>query len=301
MLTALLCVGAICAASESGSARVTDSAKVSARPLAHLRVDFVDVGHGDAVLITSPTGKTALIDGGFADAGPRVAAFVRSRTRAPIDLVLLTHRHADHLGGLATVIGRQGARLFMDAVFPHPSPAYSALIRLLEERRIPIRKAERGRTIDLGGGARLVLLTPPDPLITGSRSDPNANSVVARLEFGQVRFLLTGDAESVTESWLLKANADVRADVLKLAHHGSRYSSTLRFLKAVSPRVAIASSGPLDQTGGIHSDTVTRVGKIGAALYRTDVDGNIGVWTDGIEIKVEAQKRPLERGGRSKP
>jgi competence protein ComEC len=261
-----------------------------------LRVDFVSVGHGDAVLITSPVGKTVLIDGGLAEAGDTVADYVRSRTHTPIDLVLLTHRHADHLGGLAKVITRQGARSFMDAAFPHPSPAYDALIRVLEERHIPLREARRGRTIDLGGDTRLILLTPPEPLINGSRSDPNANSIVTRLEFGQVRMLLTGDAEAVTEAWLLDSKTDVRADVLKLAHHGSRYSSTSRFLQAVTPRVVIASCSAGNEPGHIHPDTLTRVGNTGARLYRTDVDGNITVWSDGRDVRVEAQKRRWDRG-----
>lgn len=254
-----------------------------------LRVDFLNVGHGDSILITSPTGKTVLIDGGLGEAGDTVAAFVRARTRAPLDLVLLTHRHADHLGGLSRVVERQGARLFMDAVFPHPSAAYQHLIRTLEREHVPVREAERGRVIDLGGGVRMVLLTPPDPLITGSRSDANANSIVTRLEYGRVRVLLTGDAEAVTESWLLDSQADLHADVLKLAHHGGKYSSTARFLAAVKPRVAVASSGPQTAVGHIHPDTVARVERTGARLYRTDIDGNVTVTTDGQTVNVETQ------------
>lgn len=301
---------AVATALPYGFSRVSGVAATPApdlRGTGGLRVDFIDVGHGDAALITSPAGKTVLIDGGFAQQGDVVAAFVAARTRAPIDLVLLTHRHADHLGGLTAVIARQGARTFMDAAYPHPSPAYDALMRLLDQRRIPVRTAQRGRIVDLGGGARLVLLTPPEPVITGSRSDVNANSVVARLEWGRSRVLLTGDAEAVTEDWLLDSNADVRADVLKLAHHGSRHSSTARFLRAVSPQVAIASSGPATQPGAgtgagvgaragggrIHSDTARRVEHTGARLYRTDIDGNITVWIDGAGIKVQTQKDQL--------
>jgi competence protein ComEC len=260
-------------------------------PSGGLRVDFIDVGHGDAILITSPTGKTVLVDGGMPNAGHRVAAFVRARTNAPLDLVMLTHRHADHLGGLATVITRQGARTFMDAAFPHPSPGYDNLMRVLQDRRIPVREAERGRAVDLGGGARLVLLTPPDPAIIGSRSDVNANCLVARLEFGQVRVLLTGDAEAVTEDWLLRSKADLRADVLKLAHHGGRHSSTARFLRAVAPRIAVASAGPGDRSGTLQPETEARVQNVGARLYRTDQDGNITVWTDGRVVRVEVSGR----------
>lgn len=259
-----------------------------------LRVDFLDVGHGDAILITSPAGKTVLVDGGPREAGERVAAFVRRRTEAPLDLVMLTHRHADHLGGLATVISRQGARAFMDAAFPHPSPAYDQLIRLLEQRGIPLREARRGREVDLGGGARLVLLTPPEPLLRGSRSDVNANSLVARVEMGGQRVLLTGDSEAVTEAWLLDAEPDLHAEVLKLPHHGSKYSSTASFLRAVAPRIAVATAGPGERSGTLQRETAERVGRVGAQLYRTDRDGNITVWLDGAEVRVATERRQGE-------
>lgn len=263
-----------------------------------LRVDFLDVGHGDAILITSPAGKTVLIDGGGREAGGRVATFIRRRTREPIDLVMLTHRHADHLGGLAEVISRQGARAFMDAVFAHPSPAYDHLIQVLERAQVPVREAVRGREIDLGGGARLVLLTPPDPLIEGSRSDANANSLVSRLELGRVRLLLTGDAEATTESWLVESRADVRADVLKLSHHGSKHSSTAAFLRAVSPRIAVATAGPGERSGTLQPETEARVAAVGARLYRTDRDGNITLWTDGRDVRVEVE-HPGQRAERA--
>lgn len=271
---------------------------------ARLVVDFLDVGHGDAILITSPAGKRVLIDGGPVEAGAQVAAFVRARSTEPLDLVVLTHRHADHLGGLAQVLAQSGARLFMDApsldaAGAHTSPAYRRLLDVLEQGRIPVRQAERGRTVDLGGGASLVLLTPPEPRIVGSRSDVNANSVVARLEFGQVRMLFTGDAEAVTETWLLGAAIDLHADVLKLAHHGSRYSSSSVFLAAVGARVAVASCGPpghLSTAGGhLHPDAEARVVQSGARLYRTDLDGNIEISTDGrdLSVKTERQRPPM--------
>jgi beta-lactamase superfamily II metal-dependent hydrolase len=271
---------------------------------ARLVVDFLDVGHGDAILVTSPAGKRVLIDGGPGEAGARVAAFVRARSALPLDLVVLTHRHADHLGGLAQVIDSSGARLFMDAPSPshsadpehiHASPAYARLLALLDRRHIPVRDAVRGRTVDLGGGAVLVLLTPPEPPIVGSRSDVNANSVVVRLELGQVRMLLTGDAEAVTETWLLGSGAaDVRADVLKLAHHGSRYASSTLFLAAVGARVAVASCGPAGHSGQLHPETEARVRSTGARLYRTDRDGDIEISTDGRDLRVETRRaRPM--------
>ncbi|MEO5770278.1 MAG: MBL fold metallo-hydrolase [Polyangia bacterium] len=311
VLAAVVVAGLLSGCASAGSGPGMTAAPNATTPnrstVGMLRVDFVDVGHGDAVLITSPTGKTVLIDGGPATAGEEVARLVRSRTATPLDLVLLTHRHSDHLGGLPLVIARQGARLFMDAAVAHPSPAYDDLLRLLAERHIPVREAVRGRIIDLSSDtagstekARLVLLTPPGPLITGSRSDVNANSVVARLEYGGIRMLFTGDAEAITEDWLISSGTDLRADVLKLAHHGSRHSSTAPFLAAVRPSIAIASCGPAAQQGHLREELVARVARLGVRLYRTDRDGTITVWTDGRHITVETQvpARTLTAEGR---
>ncbi len=191
-----------------------------------MRVDFIDVGQGDAALITSPTGKTVLVDGGPHESVAALTGFLRGRGVGPIDMVILTHRHADHLGGLATVVRTFGARFYLDAPFPHPSPAYDALLDALEAAKVPVRTATRGRVIDLGGGASITLLGPPEPVIVGSRSDVNANSVVLRLDYRTIGMLFAADAEAKTERWLLESGVPLEAAVLKVAHHGSRYSSS---------------------------------------------------------------------------
>ncbi len=264
----------------------------TARAAGSLRLDFLDVGQGDAALVTSPSGKTVLIDGGPREAAVSLAAAVRARTSKPLDLVILTHRHADHLGGLATVIAQQGALQFMDAAFPHPSPAYTALLQALAARHIPVREATRGRKVDLGGGATLLLLSPPEPTITGSRSDVNANSVVIRVTFGATAVLFTGDAEAATEKWLLSSGADLRARVLKVAHHGGRYSSSARFLDAVAPEVAVVSAGAGNEYGHPAPATLARLARLHVHVYRTDVDGSVTVQSDGQRIEIHTARKP---------
>ena len=152
----------------------------SAGAAGSLRIDFIDVGQGDAALITSPTGKTVLIDGGPSQAARALTTFLDAETDRPLDLILLSHRHEDHLGGLAAAVHHRGARLFLDAPVPHPGPAYTALMHELEDRQVAVRQATRGRRIDLGGGAVMTLLGPPDPPITGSRSDVRGEPPTSR-------------------------------------------------------------------------------------------------------------------------
>jgi beta-lactamase superfamily II metal-dependent hydrolase len=256
----------------------------AAKEAPRLRVDFIDVGQGDAALITSPTGKTVLIDGGPRVSGPALVAFLRARVRGPLDLIVLTHRHADHFGGLRAVIDQVGARMFMDAPTPHPGKERERLMEALERGRVPVRDATRGREIDLGQGVTLKLLGPADPPIVDSRDDVNANSVVARLDYGRSAFLFTGDAETSTERRLLQEKANVGAQVLKVAHHGSRYSSTARFLAAVHPSVAVISVGANNDYHHPAPSTLARLERAGVRILRTDLEGTITMESDGSKI-----------------
>jgi beta-lactamase superfamily II metal-dependent hydrolase len=184
------------------------------------------------------------------------------------------------------VVRDLGTRLFMDATHPHPTPLYDSLMHALDERSIPVRQAERGRRIDLGGGAWATLLSPPIPLITRSRSNVNANSVVVRIDYGKIGILFAGDAEAPTERWLLADGAKLGAQVLKVAHHGSRYSSTAPFLRAVHPTIAVMSVGTGNDYGHPAPETIARLEKLGAQVLRTDLDGTVTVETDGERITV---------------
>ena len=262
-----------------------------------LRVDFIDVGQGDAALVTSPTGKTVLIDGGPREGRRALVAFLDAHLHGPLDLILLTHRHDDHLAGLAPVVSRFGVRQFLDAPVEHAQKDYTSLMRALEASHAAVRQAERGRKIDLGGGAWLTLLGPPEPLITGSHSDVNANSVVARLDFGETRFLFMGDAETGTERWLLAERADVRARVLKVAHHGSRFSSTPRFLHAVAPEIAVISVGEKNDYHHPAPGTLRRLESGGATVYRTDVDGTVTIESNGRNLTATSTRAPPQLVG----
>jgi beta-lactamase superfamily II metal-dependent hydrolase len=257
-----------------------------------VQVDVISVGAGDAILVSSPTGNHLLIDGGEAETAPAVLAVLRQRSACPLDMILLTHRHADHLGGLKKVVEVCGARLFLDSGYVHDSAMYARLLDALERHHVSLRQAEPGRQIQLGGGAVLTLLGPPQPFIEKSVDSVNANSVVSRLEMGKTSMLFAGDAEGQAEKRLLAMHAAVDSTVLKVGHHGSRTSSTAEFIRAVSPRLAVVSNAAGDPKHP-HDETLARLRD--AKVVETAREGTIHLDLDGETVTFRSAKHPDER------
>ncbi len=252
-----------------------------------LSITFFDIGQGDSALIVSPTGKRILIDGGPPEGVSSLLSALAERQIDRLDLMLLSHPHMDHLAGLRRVAERLPVAVYMDSGFESRSPAYLGLLKVLAARQIPVKQAKRGRTIDIGGGAELSFLGPPEPFLDRTRSDANANSVVARLTWQGRVVLFTGDAEPETERWLLAQSASpaqasgaapllpLSAEVLKVGHHGGKYSSTAAFLAAVRPQIAVISCAAVNDYGHPTPETLGRLDRVGARVLRTDRLGHI--------------------------
>lgn len=271
------------------------------RPPAGLAVTVLDVGQGDAILIRSPSGRSALVDGG-GEVGPgrdgwdvgrmRVVPALRRVGIRRLDLLVLTHPHEDHAGGLPAVVENFPVGLVLDPGIPHPSPSYSRLLRMVEAGRIPYRTARAGMTVDLEAGVRLDVLYPPEPIPHHEGDPVHAGCVVARLTYGQTAMLLTGDAEGPAEQYLLDRGAPLPSQVLKVGHHGSRTSTTRAFVERVRPQVAVISAGADNVFGHPHLDTLQTLAAAGVRILRTDRDGAIGLISNGTAWQVGAARVP---------
>lgn len=256
-----------------------------------MELHLLDVGQGDAVAVRSPAGRWILVDAGRGWRGGDVARstiipYLRRRG-GHLALLVLSHPHADHIGGAASIVRALRPPEIRDAAFAAGSESYAralAMAQQLGARWQRVRPRER-MVID---GVELDFLAP-DSAWTASLRDPNEASVVLRIRYGRRAILLTGDAERAEEEWLLTHAAErLRADVLKVAHHGSPTSSTPPFLAAVAPRIALVSVGALNAYGHPGPVVMQRLRAQGALILRTDQLGTVRLRTDGSTLTVEA-------------
>ena len=251
----------------------------------------IDVGQGDAVALRTARGRWLLVDAGRGwrggDAGRTTVVPYLRRRGGELEAFVLTHPHADHVGGAATVVRALRPRAFYDAAFAGGGDAYRAALAGAAEARVPWRRVRPGDSLRVDEA--VITFLAPDSAWTAALADPNDASTVLLIRVGAVRFLLTGDAERDEEAWLVdRIGAGLRADVLKVAHHGSATSTTPEFLRAVRPRVAVISVGAANVYGHPDPATVRALAAAGARVLRTDRLGTIVVRTDGREIIVDA-------------
>ena len=258
-----------------------------------LSVSILDVGQGDAILITSPSGQHILIDGG--PSPERVCLELGKALpywEKTIDLVVLTHPHDDHVTGLVEVLRRYEVKQVLYPDLDHEAVVYDEWLDVIDEKNIPCIWAQVGQHIDLGGGATLEVLNPPVQLLEGTESDIDNNGVITRLEMGEVSFLLTADHFEDCERYLLEQGMELESTVLKVGHHGSNTSTCLEFLAAVDPEVAVISVGADNPYGHPSEEVMTRLSeRLGEDMvYLTSESGTITFTTDGDRLWVDTER-----------
>ncbi len=224
-----------------------------------LEVNFFDVGQGDAILIKTPERQRILIDG-----GPSNSVVAKIGENLPfydknIDLIILTHPHADHLTGLIEVLKRYKVKKVLSTGVLHTTGEYIAWLEEIKKQDIPMEIARIGQTLDFGGGVRMEILYPEENLVEKSVESLNNTSIVCKLIFGQTSFLFTGDAEIEVEEDLLAGDINLVADVLKVGHHGSKSSTSQEFLDKVNPKIAVISVGAKNNFGHPRKLTLQRL------------------------------------------
>ena len=258
-----------------------------------LELTAIDVGQGDSLLVAFPDGKLMLVDGGGVLAFGRkvktkldmgedvVSPYLWSRSIGHLDVVVATHAHEDHTGGLAAVIDNfHPPELWTGA--NSDEPVWRELSRHARMRGVKIENMTSGRAFNFGG-ARIEVLSPPGDYVPND-TPKNNDSLAFRVTYGKHSFLLTGDMEKPMETRLLADERPVRADVLKVGHHGSRTSTSEPFLEAVNPEFAIISDGFENSFGHPNREVLERLAEHHAQVFRTDMNGLISVVSDGRRI-----------------
>ncbi len=272
----------------------------ASRPDGRLTVDFLDVGQGDSALVTFPNGETMLVDGGGRvdyrsddrDFEPDirrigesvVSSFLWAKGYSRIDYIVMTHADADHLQGLNDVARNFDIGLALVGATPVDDPDFSEFMRVLESQGIPVATVHRSDELSIGGATVKILNPKDDASTTASAND---SSVLIRITFGNRTFLLTGDIERDTENELLAdPSCDLRADVIKVPHHGSRTSSTYGFVNRVQANTAVISVGRRSRFGHPHPEIVARWRESGASVLTTGEKGTVTIRTDGNDVQI---------------
>ncbi|MDR1538772.1 MAG: MBL fold metallo-hydrolase [Clostridiales bacterium] len=256
-------------------------AKSSEAPCeAKLSVHFLDVGQGDSILAMCD-GKTMLVDSGERECASKVMGYIDGQGIETIDYLVATHPRSDYLARSAQMIGRLEVKEILTPKLPQNSYVLDEMLNIAIENGLKSSQAHKGQSFSLGSANVEVL--GPSRIVEGNS---NNNSIALRITLGSKSFLLAGDAEIEEESDLLASGMSIRSNVLKVGFHGNGASSGEDFIGAVKPEIAVISVGAGNNCGHPSPETLSRLGSVGATVYRTDLDGDIIIETDGESLNI---------------
>lgn len=240
---------------------------------------FIDVGQGDCILI-QVNHKNLLIDSGTSDSKEKVIKYLKNNNITKLDYVIATHPHEDHIGGMASIIKTFAVDEFYAPKVISSSEAFENMIISLNRKKLKIKVAKSNMFLDLGPDTTCIMLSPNKKVY----KDTNNYSCAIKVSYKNSTYLFTGDIETISEQEILSKGYDLNAQVLKVAHHGSNSSTSKEFLDAVSPKFAIISSGASNSYGHPNKETIDKLKNINCIIYRTDLEKNIVLISDGTNI-----------------
>jgi len=259
---------------------------------ARLRVFFLDVGQGDSILIETPEKQYVLVDGGPDGSVLQQLGDVLPFYARTIDLVILSHPHADHINGLVDVLKTYSIKQILITGAKFSDPAYDEFLELSRQKKIEIIIADGSFDFTLGN-AVFDLLYPFSSIQGQSFSNINNSSIAFRLIYGNVFIFLAGDLETEGEEKILEKGLIVRSDVMKASHHGSRTASSEKFTAQVKPLAAIICSGEGNSFGHPHIEALHNIKKQTNKIFRTDLHGRVILSTDGKSLEITSMENQL--------
>lgn len=242
-----------------------------------MKVHFIDVGQGDSTLITCGD-HSMLIDTGDDSKGTTIQNYLKKQNVETLDYLILTHPDADHIGGAPVIITKFNINKVFMSNYEKDNKTYQKLIQALDNKQLKYSTPKVGSQYFLGT-AKITILAP-----NAEYDNPNDSSIALSIQNGNNKFLFTGDASESAEEDIVKNNDDISADVYKAGHHGSKYSTSKDFFKAVNPKYAVISCGENNSYGHPHAETLNTFRTNSVSVYRTDEDGTIIATSDGNKI-----------------
>lgn len=248
-----------------------------------LKVHYLDVGQGDSIFLEFPNEKTMLIDASVSDASDKIINYIEALNYSKIDYLIATHPHSDHIGGMKEVVNNFDLGLIYMPKVVTTTTTYENLLQAIANKGHKIKTAKAGLNIIDEGNLKVEILAPNSE----SYEELNDYSVVLKVTYKDRSFIFMGDAEKLSED---EITHNVKADVIKIGHHGSSSSTSSRFLKRVNPGFAVISVGKDNPYNHPSEIVLKRLENNNVKLYRTDINGNIIFTTDGDKIKIEVER-----------